>query len=192
MENRTQKSHGGARPGAGRRKGEPTVFMRLPESLEPTVRALIAARAYSHPVLVPRPNALRVERPLYGHKVKAGFLSPADDDVEALLDLNEHLIEHKEATFFVRASGDSMVGAGIQDGSLLVVDRALDAQHGDIVIAAVDGELTVKRLEKRRGRVRLLAETPGYPPIAFQDGQELVIWGVVVSVIQKLRSPSPM
>lgn len=124
---------------------------------------------------------------MFGHKVRAGFPSPADDYVEAFLDLNEHLIEHKDATFFVQATGDSMTGAGIQEGNLLVVDRALEARHGDIVIAVIDGDLTVKRLEKRRGRIRLMAENPAYDPIEFTDGQELTIWGVVTSVIQRIK-----
>jgi DNA polymerase V len=124
---------------------------------------------------------------MFGHKVRAGFPSPADDYVEAFLDLNEHLIEHKDATFFVQATGDSMTGAGIQEGNLLVVDRALEARHGDIVIAVIDGDLTVKRLEKRRGKIRLVAENPDYAPIEFTDGQELTIWGVVTSVIQRIK-----
>jgi DNA polymerase V len=124
---------------------------------------------------------------MFGHKVRAGFPSPADDYVEAFLDLNEHLIEHKDATFFVQATGDSMAGAGIQEGNLLVVDRALEARHGDIVIAVIDGDLTVKRLEKRRGKIRLMAENPAYFPIEFTEGQELTIWGVVTSVIQRIK-----
>ncbi len=101
--------------------------------------------------------------------------------------MNEHLIEHREATFFVQAAGDSMINAGIQEGTLLVVDRALEPRHNDIVIAVVDGELTVKRLEKRRGKVRLIAENPAYAPIEFKEGQELMVWGVVRSVIRKLK-----
>ena len=137
--------------------------------------------------MLPHPGATAFKRPLFGHKVRAGFPSPADDYVEAFLDLNEHLIEHKEATFFVRATGDSMTGAGIQEGNLLVVDRALEARHGDIVIAVIDGDLTVKRLDKRRGKIRLVAENPAYAPIELKDGQELTIWGVVTSVIQRFK-----
>ncbi|MDZ7594575.1 MAG: translesion error-prone DNA polymerase V autoproteolytic subunit [Thiobacillus sp.] len=136
---------------------------------------------------LPHPDATRIGLPLFGHKVRAGFPSPADDYVEAWLDLNEHLVEHKEATFFVQAAGDSMTGAGIQEGNLLVVDRALEAKHRDIVIAEIDGELTVKRLEKRRGKIRLVAENPAYAPIELKDGQELRVWGVVTSVIQRFK-----
>lgn len=148
-------THGGHRPGAGRPKGESTKVIRLPVSLVSAVQSLRAAPTGAQ---VPSPHATSLKRPLFGHKVRAGFPSPADDYVEAWLDLNELLIEHKDATFFLRASGDSMTGAGIQEGSLLVVDRALEARHGDIVIAVIDGELTVKRLEKRRGKIRLVAE----------------------------------
>lgn len=154
------------------------------------MRLLPAVQALSQlpqGALLPAPTPGTLSLPLFGHKVRAGFPSPADDYVEAWLDLNEHLVEHKEATFFVQATGDSMIGAGIQEGSLLVVDRALDPRHNDIVIAVVDGELTVKRLEKRRGKVRLLAENPAYAPIEFKDGQELMVWGVVTSIIQKLK-----
>ena len=80
-----------------------------------------------------------------------------------------------------------MTGAGIQEGNLLVVDRSLEARHGDIVIAVIDGDLTVKRLEKRRGKIRLVAENPAYAPIEFTEGQELTIWGVVTSVIQRIK-----
>lgn len=103
------------------------------------------------------------------------------------LDLNEHLVAHREATFLIRVRNDAMAGAGIRDGDLLVVDRALEAGDGDIVVAAVDGELTVKRLSRRGGRVRLLPEAPGYAPIEFKDGQELAVWGVVTNIIRSVR-----
>lgn len=183
MNKPTKSCYGGPRPGAGRPKGEPTKVMRLPVRLASVVQALAA----SHGTRMPHPDATHLSLPLFGHKVRAGFPSPADDYVEAWLDLNEHLIEHKEATFFVQASGDSMTGAGIQEGNLLVVDRALEAKHGDIVIAVIDGGLTVKRLEKRRGKIRLVAENPDYAPIEFKEGQELTIWGVVTSVIQRFK-----
>ncbi len=184
MEKTRNATRGGSRPGAGRPRGEPTQVVRLPRSLVPTVQSLLAAPDGAS---VPRPDAAPLKRPLFGHTVKAGFPSPADDFVEAWLDLNEHLIEHRDATFFLKASGDSMSGAGIQEGNLLVVDRSLEARHGDIVIAVIDNELTVKRLDRRRGHVRLLAENPAYAPIELKDGQELTVWGVVTSVIQRIR-----
>jgi DNA polymerase V len=184
MEKTLKPARGGSRPGAGRPKGETTKVIRLPVGLVPAVQSLLTAPAGAQ---VPAPHAAPLKRPLFGHKVKAGFPSPADDFVEAWLDLNEHLIEHRDATFFLQASGDSMTGAGIQEGNLLVVDRALEARHGDIVIAVIDNELTVKRLEKRRGRIRLIAENPAYAPIELQEGQELTVWGVVTSVIQRFK-----
>lgn len=125
--------------------------------------------------------------PLHAHSVRAGFPSPADDYVCDTLDLNEHLIRHKEAAFFVRAKGHSMTGAGIHDGDLLVVDRSLTPMHRAIVIAVIDGQFTVKRLYKRAGKIRLLAENPDFLPIELKDGQELQVWGVVTSVIHSLR-----
>ncbi|GAB1411705.1 translesion error-prone DNA polymerase V autoproteolytic subunit [Candidatus Desulfobacillus denitrificans] len=138
-------------------------------------------------ILTPSSSPRRMPRPLLLSRVPAGFPSPAEDYVEGSLDLNEHLVAHREATFFMRVQGHSMTGAGIQDGDLLVVDRSLEAGHGDIVVAVVDGELTVKRLWRRGGRVRLLAENPAFAPIELKDGQELAVWGVVTSVIHRVR-----
>jgi DNA polymerase V len=121
--------------------------------------------------------------PFYATAVQAGFPSPADDYLEGTLDLNEHLIRRPAATFFLRVLGDSMTGAGIHSGDLLIVDRSMHPANGRIVIAVVDGELTVKRLSRRRGRVRLMPENPRYRPIDIRDGQDLQIWGVVLHVI---------
>lgn len=121
---------------------------------------------------------------LYACRVAAGFPSPADDHLEGPLDLNAHLVAHPAATFVVRVEGDSMVGAGIRDGDLLVVDRAREAKSGSIVVAVVDGALTVKRLRVGREGVRLEAENPAYPPIAVRAGEELVVWGVVAHAIR--------
>ena len=121
---------------------------------------------------------------LYACRVAAGFPSPADDHLEGPLDLNAHLVAHPAATFVVRVEGDSMVGAGIRDGDLLVVDRAREAKSGSIVVAVVDGALTVKRLRVGREGVRLEAENPAYTPIAVRAGEELVVWGVVAHAIR--------
>ncbi|MBK8964337.1 MAG: translesion error-prone DNA polymerase V autoproteolytic subunit [Candidatus Competibacteraceae bacterium] len=134
------------------------------------------------PVPHPRPLALA----LFADRVRAGFPNPAEDFVEGRLDLNRHLIPHPAATFFVRAFGDSMLGAGIHLGDLLVVDRSLEAAHGRVVIAVVDNELTVKRLHRRDGRIRLLAENDRYPPIEIASGLTLEVWGVVTHVIHDL------
>ncbi len=116
-------------------------------------------------------------------RVEVGFPSPADDYLEGALDLNEHLIRHPAATFFLRVSGDSMTGAGIYPGNILIVDRSLPPADGRIVIAVVDGELTVKRLSRRPGRIRLLPENPRYPPIDITAEQDLRVWGVVVHAV---------
>jgi DNA polymerase V len=128
-------------------------------------------------------NALNYKLPLYGCSVRAGFPSPADDYIEMHLDLNSHLIKHPAATFFLTASGDSMINSGIASGDMLVVDRSLEATHGKIVIAAINGELTVKRLFRQEGRVQLLPEYDQYAPIEITETEELVIWGVVTHVI---------
>ena len=128
------------------------------------------------------PNTLLL--PLYTSRIAAGFPSPADDHLEAPLDLNEHLIKHPASTFVVKVDGDSMIGAGIYSGDLLVVDRSLEAQSGHIVVAVVNGELTVKRFVIERKRARLVPENPAYKPIEIKDGLELVIWGVVAHVIR--------
>lgn len=119
--------------------------------------------------------------------VKAGFPSPAQDYMHTAINLDEHLIADRTSTFIVRVSGDSMEGAGIFDGDEVIVDRALSPRHGDVVVAVVDGELTLKRLSLERGRVQLLAENPTYPPIDLQELSELTIWGVVVHGIRHFR-----
>lgn len=184
------QSRGGARPGAGRKPGsgphgEPTQPIRLPVSAIPAVRAWLAARLplpEDALTVSPCPSALAL--PLYGSRISAGFPSPADDDLEGTLDLNEHLVQHPAATFFVRVQGDSMIGAGIHHGDLLVVDRALEAKSGSIVVAVVDGELTVKRLKVAGERVWLMAENPAFPPLELRDGQALHLWGVVAHAVR--------
>ncbi len=118
--------------------------------------------------------------------VEAGFPSPADDYMEGALDLNEHIIKHPSATYFVKASGDSMIGAGIFNGDLLIVDRSLEALSGKVVIAEVDGQLTVKRLLKLNDSFSLQSENSSYPPIDLQEGNEVIVWGVVTHVIHDL------
>jgi len=118
--------------------------------------------------------------------VEAGFPSPAEDDLDSKLDLHEYLVRNEAATFFLRAHGDSMLGAGIHDGDLLIVDRSVEAGHRRVVIAALDGELTVKRLLRRAGRVLLAPENPCFSPIDITEREYVHIWGVVTHVIHKL------
>ena len=124
--------------------------------------------------------------PLFSGKVAAGFPSPADDYVEKTLDLNELLVQKPAATFFVRAQGESMLGAGIHPNDILVVDRSIEPVPGKIVICALNGELTVKRLERDNEQWKLKAENPEYPDIAIYEELEMVIWGVVTNVIHPL------
>lgn len=111
--------------------------------------------------------------------VPAGFPSPADDHVEQRISLDEHLIKHPESTFFMRVAGDSMCGLGIFDGDLLVVDRALPAAHGRVVIAVLDGEFTVKQLLNTAEGQLLRAAHPDYADTFIKPGQDFSIWGVV-------------
>lgn len=123
--------------------------------------------------------------PLFATGVQAGFPSPADDYLEAALDLNELMIRHPAATFFVRVVGDSMEGAGINPGDLLVVDRAEEAVSGKIVLAVVNGEFTVKRLMKKGASVYLVAENKHYPPLKITSAMDFQVWGVVMWVVHK-------
>lgn len=120
-------------------------------------------------------------------KVRAGFPSPADDFHVKRIDLNDELIKHPAGTYLVRVSGDSMEGAGINDGDVLVVDRSLTPKHGHIVIAVVDNDFTVKYLHQRPGKVCLRPANPTYPEIRFKEGQTLEIWGVVTACIKKFQ-----
>lgn len=132
--------------------------------------------------LVDHPTPLQL--PLFGSPVEAGFPSPADDHIEGKLDLNEHLVRRPAATFFVRAAGESMRGAGIFDGDLLVIDRGITPQSDDIVIAVVHGELTVKRLQRQDDAWQLAAENRNFPTLHIRDdGCE--IWGVVTHSIRR-------
>jgi len=124
--------------------------------------------------------------PLYLDRISAGFPSPADDYIETALDLNTYLIRNPPATFMVKVSGDSMTGAGINDGDVLVVDRSEQPTHGRIVVAVLDGELTVKRLVMKGGQTLLAPENPRYQAIAVAAEQDLHVWGVVTGVVRKL------
>ncbi len=125
-----------------------------------------------------------IKIPLYSSRVEAGFTSPADDFVEDYLDLNDLLVKRQDATFFVRVSGHSMKDAGIQPDDILIVDRSIEAKHGKIVIAVIDGEVTVKRLSTYGGRVILKAENSQYKDIPINGA--LHIWGVVTSIIHQV------
>jgi DNA polymerase V len=130
-------------------------------------------------------DATALMLPLAGYRVRAGFPSPADDFTVKRIDLTEVLITHPQATFLLRVSGTSMQDAGIFDGDMLVVDKAIKPRHGHIVVAVVDGEFTVKYLHQRAGRTWLRAANPTFPDIRPQDGQTIEVWGVVSSCIRR-------
>jgi len=134
----------------------------------------------------PQIAEIPVTAPLFNCRVSAGFPSPADDYIEQALDLNQLLIQKPAATFFVRAEGDSMIGAGIHSNDILVVDRSIEAIPSKVVICALNGELTVKRLISKQGQLVLMAENPLYPDIPLHEGIDMTIWGVVTNVIHAL------
>ncbi|MDP1679605.1 MAG: translesion error-prone DNA polymerase V autoproteolytic subunit [Candidatus Nitrotoga sp.] len=190
-------TRGGVRSGAGRKVGsspygENTKLMRIPESVVSAVKDVLAAcraqrlgACFNHDILYPAVDSQPIRLPVFGHKVAAGFPSPADDYMEGRLSLDEHLIANRDATFFVRAKGNSMVGAGIFDGDLLVVDKSITPSSGNIVIAIIDGDLTVKRLILRDNKTILKPENLRFKEIELQDGQELQVWGVVTATVKK-------
>ncbi|ANT64963.1 MULTISPECIES: LexA family protein [Prosthecochloris] len=125
--------------------------------------------------------------PFAESEVVAGFPSPADDHLDISLDLNQALIRHPAATFYARVKGSSMIDAGIEEGDLLVVDKALEPKDGDIAVCFLDGEFTVKRISLREGEVCLVAANRDFPEIRVSGESDLVIWGVVTYVIHRAR-----
>lgn len=187
--------HGGRRRGAGRPAGggpygEPTQPIRIPQSLIPITREWLKTYRQNHPtgsgVYNYQPTSHPISLPLFASKVPAGFPSPADDYIEDTLSLDQLLINHPAATFYLRVSGDSMRDAAIMTNDILVVDRALDPKHGDIVVASIHNELTVKRLYRHNRRIALMPENPDYQPIEINEESELLIWGVVTGVVRQL------
>ena len=122
----------------------------------------------------------RLKIPLLSDSISAGFPSPADDYTEENIDLNEHLISNPFSTFFLRVKGDSMLNAGIKDKDLIIVDKSLRAKTGNIIIAMVDGEFTIKRLSIKNNELYLKAENPNYPDFRFKNHIDIQIWGVVI------------
>ena len=198
MNNET--THGGKRSGAGRKTayGEPTRQVRIPESQVPVVLQYLHALRQPQPtapqhgdsvissILPLNSEAQRWAIPVMSHTVPAGFPSPADDYIQDRVDLNEHLITHREATFILRVSGWSMINAGIHNGDEIIVDRALNPVNGNIVVAVVNNELTVKRLYKTDTEIRLVPENPEFQDIIIGAEEELMIWGVVTRVLHKV------
>ena len=213
MSEKTNSSHGGARAGAGRPKGsgkyqESTRAIRVPEGsityiknfLEkyPDVSAVVPGLAPgpvpAYPLhsasnaKVNTQNAVKLQLPLFSSTVAAGYPSPAEDHIEDTLDLNDYMVQHPDSTFMLRVEGESMKDIGILPNDILVVDRSLKAAHKKIVIAAIDGELTVKRLFHRGGLIKLLPENTAYPEIELETESDLVIWGVVIGSFRRFQS----
>ena len=137
--------------------------------------------------IVYRPElSTECQQPLFEAGVSAGFPSPAADYEESKLDLNKHLIKNPPATFFVRVTGDSMVGAGIHHGDLLIVDRSLEPKDKSVVIAVVNGELTVKRIRIKGRKITLEPENENYSAQQITEETEFEVWGIVTNVIHAL------
>jgi DNA polymerase V len=132
-------------------------------------------------------SAILSHFPVASDEVSAGFPSPAENQSGGSLDLTDHLIKHPEATFFLRVRGDSMIGAGIFDGDLLIVDRSLSPISGDIVISILDGEFTVKRLIIHHGFIELRPENPRFQSLRINEESQLDIWGVVTGAVKSFR-----
>lgn len=186
--------------GAGRKKGtglkEPTTVMRIPQSQKSVIVDFLTVYrrsqsvspeqqvAFERPALSPAKRSW----PLFSSKVAAGFPSPADEHVEKRLDPNDFLIDDEEATFFVTIQGYSMVDSGLLPGDKAVVDRSKNARMGDIVLAVVDGEFTIKLLGKsKQGAPRLLPSNQSgeYRPIEIKEGMQFEIWGVVTGSFRR-------
>lgn len=187
--------HGGARVGAGRPKGsgkykEPTKAIRVPEGSITYIKNFL--ETYPNVVQMGTTkadaNPARLSIPLFSSTVAAGIPSFAEDHIEDTLDLNEYMVLRPDSTFMLRVEGESMKDAGIYPDDILVVDRSLSAAHKKIVIAAVNGELTVKRLYHRGGLIKLLPENPAYPEIPIESESDLVIWGVVIGSFRRFQT----
>ncbi len=136
-----------------------------------------------------RPTGAAKPLPLYATRPAAGFPAPGDDLIERVLDINDLVVKHPASTFFVRVEGDSMIGAGIFSGDVLVIDRAIEARDGHIVVAAVNGELVVKRLSLRKtfegSILELVSENDTYAPIVVGEDETCFLWGVVVGSVRQ-------
>lgn len=184
-------NHGGKREGAGRKLkfDEPTKVIRVPESRIVDIKELLTKKPPNHEIENIRQfdPVTRIEVPLATERVQAGAPCPTQDYIEKKIDLNEYLISNVNATFIVQVNSLSMLNAGMDIGDSLIVDRSMEAQHRDIVIAVVDNEFTVKRLIKDVLGCWLKAENEGYSDIHPIEGQTFEIWGVVTCVIKKFK-----
>ncbi|MDH2536139.1 LexA family protein [Acinetobacter baumannii] len=203
MPKKKEFEHGGARENAGRKAqfNEPTKVIRVPESQVNFIKNWLLNNVKTDnqtdftsklKIQQVHPNNDKIYHiPLATERVAAGFPSPAQDDIEQALDLNEYLIRNENSTFIVKANSLSMLDAGIDIDDPLIVDRSIPAKSGDIVIALIDNDFTVKRLmidtQFQPPKVWLKAENPDYQNIYIEEGQELVIWGVVTYNLKRMR-----
>ena len=202
MKKEIQNVRGGIRLGAGRKVGTgkfgvETSVLRVPNSQKAVITDFLQAYERKQQKLgldpvgeitLPAVNAKPTYLPLFGSKVPAGFPSPADDHVEKRLDASEYLIDQPDATFFVTIQGESMINAGLLPGDKAVVDRSKQAKVGNIVMAIVDGDFTIKTLGKaKNGMPRLLPANPDYPVIEIKEGMQFEIWGVVTGSFRRFR-----
>ena len=210
-------SHGGKRLGSGRPKGsgkynEPTKAIRVPEGSISHIKSFLSNDYHSLKNTSNNTNATNITNvhsnsnvsilasanqdfseekqsfPLFNSKIAAGLPSYADDDLDDSIDLNDYLVQKPNSTFMLKVQGMSMRDAGILPDDILIVDRSERATHNKIVIAALDGELTVKRLFRRGDIVKLLPENPDYPEIIIQKESQLIIWGVVVGSFRRFQA----
>ena len=203
MPKKKEFEHGGVRENAGRKAqfNEPTKVIRVPESQVNFIKNWLLNNVKTNNltdfnsklnVQQVHPNNDKIYHiPLATERVAAGFPSPAQDDIEQALDLNEYLIRNENATFIVKANSLSMLDAGIDINDPLIVDRSIPAKSGDIVIALIDNDFTVKRLmidnNYHPPKIWLKAENSDYQNIYIEEGQELVIWGVVTYNLKRMR-----
>jgi DNA polymerase V len=200
MESKAKTNRGGKRPNAGRKEGtgkfgEPTEVIRVPVSQKDVIIDFLEMYRKKQSMQTlenidsfeyPAADGVQISLPLYSSKVRAGMPSPADDHVEKRLDISEYLIDRADSTFFVTIIGDSMRDAGLLSGDKAVVDRSRQASVGDIVLASVDGEFTIKSLGKnKQGLPRLIPANPEFSIIEVSENMHFEIWGVVTGSFRR-------
>lgn len=193
---KTAKKHGGKRENAGLKAQyqEKTVVMRVPESKVNAVKAWLKPRhpddiepIYNLQKLVAK-SSVQIPFPL--ESVAAGFPSPAQDDIEKTLDLNQYLIKNPLFTFILKVNSLSMRDAGIDIGDQIIIDRSIEAEHGDIVLALVNNDFTVKRYMRNGNNPHdfwLKAENPEFPDIYPRENEQVKVWGIITCILKKLK-----
>lgn len=184
-----KQGRGGARHGSGRKSREPTITKRIPVSMIPTVEHIIAHHKGELPdgfMMIKEPGNSKLSIPLMQDSVRAGFPSPAASYIANYLDFNGYLVQNQAATIAVYVKGDSMIGAGIDDGDLLVIDRSVTPQNRSIVLVDLDGEFTVKRLIRGSLGIELHPENPDFEIIRPEGESTMTLVGVVKHIIKSL------